>query len=130
MASTGEYGDLIVFIEIEPHPYFERQGNNLYCAINISIEQAALGCKLNIPTLDNKTISLDVPAGTQHGQLLSIAGAGIKTKNAVSGNMYVRVQLIVPKRLSAKERQLLADFAQLNKATENPTLVALKDLNK
>lgn len=129
-ASTGEYGDLYVLIEIEPHPYFERQGNNLYCAVNISIAQAALGAELNVPTLDNTTVKLKVPAGTQHGKLLVVNGAGIKTKSGIAGNMYVKVLVEVPKRLSVAEKNILAEYARLNNASENLNLVALKDLGE
>lgn len=128
-AATGEYGDLFVLVEIENHSFYERQGNNLYCAVNISMEQAALGCEINILTLDNKRIPLKVPAGTQNGKLLCIRGEGIKTKNGINGNLYVKIMVEIPKRLSAKKREILSAFAQLNKATTAPNLIALKDLS-
>ena len=129
-ASTGEYGDLFVFVEITPHKFFERQGNNLYCAVNISIAQAALGCELSIPTLDDKRIALKVPSGTQNGELLTIRGGGIKTKSGLTGNLYVKIMVQVPRRLSLKEKAALNEFAALNKATEPPDLIALKDLER
>lgn len=129
VASTGEYGDLFVLVEIEAHDYFERRGNNLYCAVSISMEQAALGCKISIPTLDNTRIAFEVPQGTQNGKLLSIRGAGIKTKTGSIGNLYVKVMVEVPKKLSSKEKELLSAFAKLRNATETPDLLALKNLN-
>lgn len=128
LAGTGEYGDLFVFVEIQPHPYFERQGSNLYCAVHISMEQAALGAELNIPTLDDKTVTLKVPSGTQSGKLLMIKGAGIQTKSGNTGNLYVKVLVEIPTRLSSKEKAILTQFAELNRATTNPSLVALKNL--
>ncbi len=129
-ASSGEYGDLFVFVEIAPHEFFERQGNNLYCAVNVSIAQAALGCELSIPTLDGSRTALNVPAGTQNGQLLSIRGAGIKTKNGLAGNLYVKVLVQIPTKLSSKEKAALSEFAALNAATTSPSLVALKNLGQ
>lgn len=127
-ASTGEYGDLFVYVEIQPHAYFERQGSNLYCAVEISIAQAALGCEISVPTLDDNRVTLKVPAGTQNGNLLTIREAGIRTNSGVVGNMYVKVMVKVPTKLSSKEKALLSEFAEANKATTNPDLIALKNL--
>ncbi|MEL3908742.1 MAG: molecular chaperone DnaJ [Treponemataceae bacterium] len=127
-ASTGEYGDLFVYVEIQAHPYFERQGNNLYCAVDISIAQAALGCEINVPTLDDRRVTLKVPAGTQNGKLLTIRGAGIRTRSGITGNLHVKVMVQIPTKLSSKEKALLSEFAQVNKATTNPDLIALKKL--
>ncbi|MBQ7612713.1 MAG: molecular chaperone DnaJ [Spirochaetaceae bacterium] len=128
-STSGQYGDLFVLVEIQPHAHFERQGNNLYCAVHISIEQAALGCELYIPRIDEKKVLLKVPAGTQSGKLLSISGAGIQPRGGIAGNLYVKVMVKVPEKLSAKERAALAEFASLHSATTEPSLIALKDLS-
>ena len=124
----GDYGDLFVFIFVQPHPYFERNGSDLYCAVSISMTQAALGADINIKSLDNKTLRLKIPAGTQNGKLLRIRGEGVPSGIGRKGDLYIQVQVQVPVKLSAQSRTLLKQIADIEGENENPPLLALKDL--
>lgn len=73
----GITGDLYVYIHVKPHDSFERNGNDLYCLVPLSMTQAALGAEINVSTLDAKTIKLKIPAGTQTGKLFRIKEAGV-----------------------------------------------------
>jgi molecular chaperone DnaJ len=73
----GPPGDLYVVIRIRPHEYFERQNSDLYCAVPISVTQAALGADIHVSTLDGKRIKVKVPSGTQNGKMLHIREEGV-----------------------------------------------------
>ena len=73
----GSTGDLIIIINVRDHKCFERSGNDLYCAVPISISQAALGADISIRTLDDRTITIKIPAGTSQGKLLRIKDEGV-----------------------------------------------------
>ena len=79
--SGGSSGDLYVFIRVKPHEFFERQDDDLYCAIPISMTQAALGAEIQVPTLEGKTIKVKVPAGIQNGKMLRIRDEGVPVSN-------------------------------------------------
>ncbi|MBQ5878163.1 MAG: molecular chaperone DnaJ, partial [Treponema sp.] len=88
----GPAGDLIVILHVENHPTFERDGQDLYCAVPITFAQAILGCNITITSLDNKKINLSIPSGTSHGKLLRIKGEGVPfTNSSRRGDLYVKV---------------------------------------
>ena len=124
----GGYGDLFVFIFVQPHPHFERNGNDLYCAVPISMTQAALGGDVNIKSLDGKTIRVKIPAGTQNGKLLRVKGEGVPTSIGRKGDLYIQIQVQIPVKLSSKSKGLLKEIADIEGENENPALIALKDL--
>ena len=102
----GPAGDLYVFIRIKSHEYFERQDYDLYCAVPISITQAALGADIHVTTLDSKTIKVKVPAGIQNGKMLRIRSEGVPSGNQ-RGDLYIKLMIQIPERLSKKGRELL-----------------------
>jgi len=124
----GPYGDLFVFIRVKPHQHFERSGADLYCAIPISMTQAALGSDITITALDGKQLRLKIPAGTQNGKLLRIRDEGVPLANGRTGDLYIKMIVQVPTKLSSKARSLLEEVSKLEGENTSPTPVALADL--
>ncbi|MCD5397276.1 MAG: molecular chaperone DnaJ [Candidatus Pacebacteria bacterium] len=109
----GGPGDLYVRIFIKKHPYFERRGDDLYTQVPISFSQAALGGEIVIMSLDEKKVSLKIPAGTESGNMLKFSGKGIPHFNGYGrGNMYLNLIVKTPKRLSRKQKELLQKLKQ------------------
>lgn len=110
----GERGDLYVFLTVEEHDVFHRHGDDLHIEMPISFTQAALGTELDIPTIDGKGEKLEVKAGTQTGTRFKIKGKGMPILRASSfGDMYVTLKVVTPKNLTAKEKEMLKEFANL-----------------
>ena len=126
--SGGPYGDLYVFIRIKSHPYFERSGSDLYCAVPISITQAALGADITISTLDDKKLKLKVPAGTQHGKLLRVRNEGVPAANGRQGDLYIKIIVRVPAKLSSRAKNLLEEVSRLEGENASPSPIPLADL--
>lgn len=126
----GPAGDLIVVLHVEPHTYFERSGQDLYCAVPVTMVQAALGETIFITTLDGKKIEFKLPAGTQNGKLLRIKNEGVPVFNTSrKGDLYIKILVQVPSRLSSKQKELLEEFSKLDNATTSPNPVPLSSLN-
>ncbi len=113
----GPAGDLRVGINVRNHPYFEREGYNVWYTAKISFAQAALGCELVVPTLEGD-VKYTVPAGTQPGSVFKLKDRGIPNLNGRSkGDQLVKVEIAVPVKLSEKQKELLREFeADLNPA--------------
>lgn len=106
----GPTGNLHVAIYVRPHPFFERDGYNVWCDVTVSFVQAAMGDTLQIPTLDGK-VRFDLPAGTQPGKVFSLKGKGIQVLNGRGrGDQLLRVIVEVPQKLSARQKELLQEF--------------------
>ena len=106
----GPAGNLHVTVQVRPHPFFERDGYDVWCEVTISFAQAALGDTLEVPTLDGK-VRYDVPAGTQPGAVFKLRGKGIQSLNGRGrGDQLVRLIVNVPKNLSAHQKELLREF--------------------
>ena len=97
---------------IRPHPFFERHGQDLLCRVPISFTQAALGARIEVPSLDGK-VDLTVPSGSQHGQMFRLPGKGLPSlRSQRRGEEIVQVWIEVPRKLSKEQQQLLRDFAR------------------
>jgi len=106
-------GDLYVAIHVGKHPFFERDGNDLSCIIAVTFSQAALGARMEIPTLDGSEL-LKVPAGVQSGEILRLKGKGIQEIGGRrKGDLFVRVHVKTPENLSKDQKALLAKLAEL-----------------
>ncbi len=109
----GRKGDLYIAISVKPHPFFHREGVDLYCEVPISITTAALGGDLQVPTLDGK-VELKIPAGTQNLRNFRLRGKGMPSvRGHGRGDQYCRVIVEVPSHLSARQRELLEEFERL-----------------
>lgn len=117
----GPPGDLYIVMHVRPHELFERDGYNLRLKLPVSFVQAALGDRVLVPTLTGQK-ELTIPAGTQPGDLLRLKGEGIPILRGYGrGDLLVDVQVVIPRHLSARQRELLKEFA----ATEGQTTEAV-----
>ena len=115
----GTTGDLYVYIRIKPHKIFTRQDTNVYCEIPISFVQATLGAKIEAPTIDGK-VELTIPEGTQSGAVMRIRGKGIPHLHGNErGDEFVKIKVLTPKNLSARQRKLLLDFESGGNDSQN-----------
>lgn len=100
-------GDLYIVCRVAPHAYFRRMGNDIYLDLPLSISEAALGAKVQIPTLEGTTV-LTVPPGTPSGSKLRLKGKGVKPAGGKPpGDQYMVTRIVPPKTLSAQQRELL-----------------------
>ena len=112
---TGLEGDLIVTIHIKKDKRFTREGDHLYVDQQISFPQAALGDVISIPTIEGKEIEFKVSPGTQSGTIFKLKGQGMNSvRHHGRGNMYVTVQVVVPKKLNSKQKEILEEFASVS----------------
>lgn len=117
----GTPGDLYVYISIKPHKIFTRQDTDVYCEIPISFVQAALGAKIEAPTIDGK-VDLTIPEGTQSGAVMRIRGKGIPYLHGNErGDEFVKIKVLTPKNLSSRQKKLLREFEDGGSdSTNNP----------
>lgn len=113
-ATGGPAGDLYVILHAEESDVFQREENDLIVNIHVGIAQAALGCKVKVPTLDgDKTI--DLPAGAQPGQRMTLSGLGVPSVRGIGkGDLHVDVNVVVPKKLSKEQKELLQKYAEVS----------------
>ena len=116
----GPAGDLYVVISVEEHSIFKRDGLDVICEVPISFIQAALGCDLEVPTLEGR-VNLKVPAGTQTGKVFKLSGKGIVSLQGYGrGDQLVVLRVEVPTKLNARQRDLLEEFASISGEEINP----------
>ena len=109
-ANGGPAGDLRVGVVVKPHPFFERDGYNVWYDVKVSFVQAALGDKLRVPTIDGQ-VEYILPAGTQPGDIFKLKGRGIQVLNSTRrGDQLIRVNIEVPKNLNDKQKEALLNF--------------------
>jgi len=110
-ASGGPAGDLYVVLHVKPHPFFEREGKEMFCSIPVSMSQAALGAEITIPLLDGE-YKLKVPEGTQSGTVLRVRGKGLASlRGGGKGDLHVQVRVQTPTKLTKRQRELLVELA-------------------
>jgi molecular chaperone DnaJ len=108
----GPPGDLYVVITVSDHSIFQREGREVICEVPISYAQAALGCELDVPTLDGK-MKIKIPAGTQSGKVLKLSGKGIPSLQGYGrGDQLVVVRVETPTGLTPRQKELLEEFAK------------------
>jgi len=109
----GPSGDLYIVIHVAAHDFFQRDGQTIYLQYPLSMVKAALGCEIEVPTIDGST-TLKVPAGTQSGQRFTLRGEGVPSLHGGSrGDMVVEMQVQTPTDLTKRQRELLAEFDDL-----------------
>lgn len=110
----GEPGDLHLTIHVEPHPLFARVGDDLHLVLPIAIHEAALGARIEVPTLD-QPVRLRVPPGTQSGQQFRVRDCGVPSvRDGRRGDLVVEVRLMLPRLLDERSKELLREFGRLN----------------
>lgn len=110
----GPAGDLFLLVTMTPDPTFERKGDDLLTDVQVPLTLAMLGGEVRVETLDGKRVLLTIPPETQNGQTFRLAGKGMpKRRGDGAGNLLVRVQVVLPQRLSPQEKQLFEQLAQL-----------------
>ncbi len=118
-AHGGPAGDLFIITNVSAHAYFKRQGDNIYCTVPITVPEAALGARIEVPTVDGKA-RLKIPPGTQSGQKFRLRerGAWSLRGGGVRGDQFVEVKVTLPKVISEETKELLQRYARYN--PENP----------
>jgi len=108
----GPPGDLLVTVQVRPHPMFEREGIHIYSTIHVAVVQAILGDELEVETLDGK-VKYTMPDGTQSGTVFRLRGRGVPRLNASSrGDQFVTVVVDIPGGLSQEQKELLEKFGE------------------
>ena len=109
----GRKGDLYILIGVKPHPFFHREGDDIYCDVPVSFHQAALGSEIVVPTLEGK-VELKVPSGTQNQRVFRMRNKGIShLRGSGRGDQYVQVTVEIPSNLTSRQREILQEFAEL-----------------
>jgi curved DNA-binding protein len=112
----GEKGDLFLKIQIDKHPSFVRKENDLYYDLNVDLYTAVLGGKKEITTLDGKRININIPKETENGKVLKIRDMGMNRPNISGrGDLFIRINVQIPKNLTEEERKLFEKLASLRK---------------
>jgi molecular chaperone DnaJ len=126
----GAPGDLYVVIQVEPHPIFIRENLDILCDVPISIAQATLGAEIDVPTLNGK-VKMKIPAGTQSGKVFRMKGKGINDVQGYhQGDQHVRVSVETPTHLTARQKELLKEFATAGGEDVNPMAKGFLDKMK
>lgn len=113
-AGGGPPGDLYILTDVEKHPFFERKGDNIYVKVPITVPEAALGTKVEVPTIDGPT-TIRIPPGTQSGQRLRIRGKGTPSLRANQrGDEFVEIEIKVPKIADERSKEILRELERLN----------------
>ncbi|HZQ17701.1 MAG TPA: molecular chaperone DnaJ [Terriglobales bacterium] len=116
----GPAGDLYAVLQVKEHPFFERQGNDLYCSIPVSVTQAALGVEIQVPTLEGEQ-TLKVPEGTQSGTTLKLRHKGVPVLNGHGkGDLFVEIRVETPTKLSKRQRELLQELQTISQVENKP----------
>ncbi|RDD63324.1 molecular chaperone DnaJ [Ferruginivarius sediminum] len=109
-------GDLYIFLTVQPHRLFQRDGANIFCQVPIKMSTAALGGQVEVPVIDGSRARITVPEGTQTGQQFRLKGKGMSVvRSNARGDMYVEVQVETPKNLSKRQKELLREFDEESK---------------
>ncbi|MGN1268104.1 MAG: molecular chaperone DnaJ [Candidatus Aphodocola sp.] len=115
----GPNGDVYIEIKVKEHPLFDREDNNLFITLPLTITEAALGCKKEVPTLEGNVI-LNIPAGSQSGEKHRLKGKGLKSPaRRGTGDLYVILKVITPTKLDRKQKKILEDLSKTNLKTSD-----------
>ncbi|WOI55988.1 molecular chaperone DnaJ [Palleronia sp. LCG004] len=111
----GPSGDLYIFIEVEPHTLFQREGENLFCRVPVSMTDAALGGDIEVPTIEGGRSRVKIPAGSQSGKQMRLRGKGMPhLRGGGAGDMYIELAVETPVNLTGKQKELLREFNHMS----------------
>jgi molecular chaperone DnaJ len=114
----GRSGDLHVLLHVAPHPFYTRKGDNLFCRVPITFTEAALGCRIDVPTAEG-AVTVRVPAGVQSGQKLRLSGRGAPSlRGDGRGDLFVVIQIVTPTLHDHRSQELLRELGERH--PENP----------
>ncbi|WP_293572910.1 molecular chaperone DnaJ [Phaeobacter sp.] len=117
----GPPGDLYIFVEVVGHGLFERDGNNLYCRVPVSLAKAALGGSIEVPTIDGGRGRVQIPEGSQSGRQMRLRGKGMPAlRGGATGDMFIELAVETPVNLTARQKELLREFEELSEDNTNP----------
>jgi molecular chaperone DnaJ len=121
----GPAGDLYLIIKIESHPVFTRVGDDIQIEVPVTVPEAALGAKIEVPTIDGRA-QLKIPPGTQSGQKLRMRGKGVPsaTHDGIRGDEIVTVEIVVPQLRDERSKEILREFAKLNPEDPREAILA------
>lgn len=110
----GQRGDLYVVIHVAKHPMFERHGNDIINVVTVSFPMVCLGGEIEVPTIYGKKVKMKIPPGTENGQIFRLKGNGIPYLGSYGkGDQLVKVDIAVPRKLTARQKELLKEFSKL-----------------
>jgi molecular chaperone DnaJ len=121
----GEYGDLYVYVTVETHDSLERRDSDLYTTARIGVGDAALGTEIEVPHPDGK-IQVDIPKGTQPGQVMRISGKGMPARRRGRGDLYVRVDVRIPEDVTQEQKEVMEELRQ-HEENEKSFFESVKD---
>jgi molecular chaperone DnaJ len=107
---TGQVGDLLVNIFVKNHSKFRREGRDLFTSFPITFSQSVLGGKVEIETLDKKKLDLKIPKGVESGKIMKLSGKGLPGVHGGIGDLYVQLNINIPKNLSRKQKKLIEEL--------------------
>jgi molecular chaperone DnaJ len=111
----GTHGDLFVIPKVTPHPFFDRRGDDIYTAVPVTVSEAALGAKIEVPTIDHNRALLRIPPGTACGQKFRLREKGVTSlKTGKRGDQFVEVRVQVPRLADERSKEILRELAKLN----------------
>ncbi|MGQ3283099.1 MULTISPECIES: molecular chaperone DnaJ [unclassified Bosea (in: a-proteobacteria)] len=117
----GPAGDLYIFLSIQPHAIFQRDGADLFCRVPIGLVQAALGGEIEVPTLTGEQARVKIPEGTQTGKQFRLKGKGMSVlRSREVGDLYIQVVVETPQKLTARQRELLQEFERESSGATHP----------
>lgn len=117
----GPAGDLYIFLSIQPHAIFQRDGADLFCRVPIGLVQAALGGDIEVPTLTGEQARVKIPEGTQTGKQFRLKGKGMSVlRSREVGDLYIQVVVETPQKLTARQRELLQEFERESSGATHP----------
>ncbi|RKX99705.1 MAG: molecular chaperone DnaJ, partial [Spirochaetes bacterium] len=113
---------------VKPHPYFKRKGNDIICEVPISAFQAMVGTNIKVPTLNGKTVRINIPPGTQSGSTFRLRREGIPyLKGRGRGDQLVKVIVRIPKDLTSDEKRIISEMSQRRGETDSPPLIPVSE---
>ncbi len=111
----GPTGDLYIFIEVEKHDLFERDGQHLFCRVPVSMATAALGGDIEVPTIDGGRSRVKIPAGSQSGRQMRLRSKGMPAlRGGPQGDMYIEMAVETPVNLTSKQKEMLREFEKMS----------------
>ena len=113
-SNGGDAGDLFITVHVEPHPLFRRDGDDLHLTIPLAVHEAALGAKVDVPSIDGPA-RLRIPPGTQSGQRFRLRERGVPSpRDGRRGDLVIEVRLVLPRLLDERSKELLREFGRIN----------------